>query len=88
MKTAFLFKFDYSFEEFRGVYAEVQTIANGDNLITHINAAQRRPRARLISVNAYKTTKAADTAADIINGELIKAISAQGLTPSEVLRNV
>lgn len=46
MKTAFIFQFDCAFEDFRGVYAEVQTIANGDNLITHINAAQRRPRAR------------------------------------------
>lgn len=88
MKTAFLFRFDYTFEEFRGVFAEVQTIDNSDNLITHISAAQRRPRARLISVNAYKTTKAADTAADVINDELIKAIRAQGLNPSEVLKNV
>lgn len=88
MKTAFLFRFDYTFEEFRGVFAEVQTIDNSDNLITHISAAQRRPRARLISVNAYKTTKAADTVADVINDELIKAIRAQGLNPSEVLKNV
>lgn len=88
MKTAFLFQFDCAFEDFRGIYAEVQTIANGDNLITHINAAQRRPRAHLLSVTAYKTTKAADTAADSINAELIKAIRAQGLNPAEVLRNV
>lgn len=88
MKTAFLFQFDCAFEDFRGIYAEVQTIANGDNLITHIDAAQRRPRARLISVTAYKTTKAADTAADVINGELLQAIRAQGLDPAEVLRNV
>lgn len=88
MKTAFLFQFDCDFDEFRGVYAEVQIINNSDNLITHISAAQRRPRARLISVNAYKTTKAADTAADVINDELIKAIRAQGLNPAEVLKNV
>lgn len=88
MKTAFLFQFDCAFEDFRGIYAEVQTIANGDNLITHISAAQRRPRARLLSVTAYKTTKAADTAADVINGELLNAIRAQGLDPAEVLRNV
>ena len=88
MKTAFLFQFDCIFEDFRGIYAEVQTIDNSDNLITHISAAQRRPRARLISVNAYKTTKAADTAADNINAELIKAIRAQGLNPAEVLKNV
>lgn len=36
----------------------------------------------------YKTTKAADTAADVINGELLNAIRAQGLDPAEVLRNV
>lgn len=88
VKTAFLFQFDCAFEDFRGIYAEVQTIANGDNLITHISAAQRRPRARLISVTAYKTTKAADTAADVINNELLQAIRAQGLDPAEVLRNV
>lgn len=88
MKTAFLFQFDCAFEDFCGIYAEVWTIANGDNLITYINAAQRRLRARLISVTAYKTTKAADAAADVINGELLNAIRAQGLDPAEVLRNV
>ena len=81
MKTAFLFQYSTTF----GIYAEVHTIANGDNLITHINAAQRRPRARLISVTAYKTTKAADTAADVINNELLKGIRAQGLNPWEVV---
>lgn len=80
MKTAFLFQYMTTF----GIYAEVHTIANGDNLITHINA-QCRPRARLISVTAYKTTKAADTAADVINNELLNAIRAQGLNPWEVV---
>lgn len=81
MKTAFLFQYKTDY----GIYTEVHTIANGDNLITHINAAQRRPRARLISITAYKTTKAADTAADVINGELLNAIRAQGLNPWEVV---
>lgn len=81
MKTAFLFQYKTAF----GIYAEAHTIANGDNLITHINAAQRRPRARLISVTAYKTTKAADTAADVINNELLNGIRAQGLNPWEVV---
>lgn len=88
MKTAFLFKFDRKFDVFGGVFAEVQTINNGDNILKHIDAAQCRPRARLISVAAYKTTKAADAAADSINAELIKAIRAQGLNPAEVLKNV
>lgn len=81
MKTDFLFQYITTF----GIYAEVHIIANGDNLITHINAAQRRLRARLISVTAYKTTKAADAAADVINNELLNAIRAQGLNPWEVL---
>lgn len=81
MKTTFLFQYMTTF----GIYAEVHTFANGDNLITHINAAQRRPRVRLISVTAYKTTKAADTAADAINSELLNAIRAQGLNPWEVV---
>lgn len=81
MKTAFLFQYGTAL----GIYAEVHTIANGDNLITYINAAQRRPRARLISVTAYKTTKAADTAADVINNELLEGIRAQGLNPWEVV---
>ena len=81
MKTAFLFQYSTTF----GIDAEAHTIANGDNLITHINAAQCRPHARLISVTAYKTTKAADAAADVINGELLNAIRAQGLNPWEVV---
>lgn len=83
MKTAFLFQYMTIF----GIYAEVHTIANGDNIISYINKTQAlfRGKSRLISVSAYKTTKAADTDADNINNELIKGIRAQGLNPWEVV---
>lgn len=83
MKTPFLFQYETAF----GIYAEVHTIANGDNIISYINKAQApfRVQSRLISVSAYKTTKAADTAADVINNELLNGIRAQGLNPWEVV---
>lgn len=83
MKTAFLLQYKTAF----GIYAEAQTIANGDNIISYINKSQApfRVQSRLISVSVYKTTKAADTAADVINGELLNAIRAQGLNPWEVV---
>ena len=83
MKTAFLFQYKTAF----GIYAEVHTIANGDNIISYINKSQApfRAQSHLISVSAYKTTKAADTEADNINNELLKGIRAQGLNPWEVL---
>ena len=55
--------------------------------ILYINKTQApfRGKSRLISVSAYKTTKAADTAADVINNELLNAIRAQGLNPWKVV---
>ena len=83
MKTAFLFQYKTDY----GIYAEVHTIANGDNIISYINKAQApfRVQSRLISVSAYKTTKAADTEADNINNELLNAIRAQGLNPWDLV---